>query len=188
MAGLLSPMLKRKRLAMVAPYLRGDVLDVGCGPTTTLALAKPEVRSYTGIEQFQARVEQLRRQFPEHQFVARDLDEDRLGLGRQFDVVLLVAVIEHIYNQKHLMKELFAALRPGGRIVLTTPTPFGNDIVHRFGAGIGLFSKSARDDHIVVYNRKRFDIVARDFGMEIERYARFQCGCNQLAVFRKPGS
>ncbi|MBI2434752.1 MAG: class I SAM-dependent methyltransferase [Candidatus Hydrogenedentes bacterium] len=185
MAGLLSPMLKRKRFAMVAPYIQGDVLDVGCGPTTTLACGGGRITSYTGIEQHVSRIAQLSRDFPEHTFLKKDLDEDALDLPQQFDTILLVAVIEHIYNQKHLMRELVSVLKPSGRIVITTPTPFGNDIVHRWGAAIGLFSTSARDDHIVVYNRKRFEILARDHGLAIERYRRFQFGCNQLVVLRK---
>lgn len=185
MAGLLSPMLKRQRFAMVAPYVRGDVLDVGCGPSAMLTLGGGAITSYTGVEQNTGRVQKLRRDFPQYTFLERDLDDQPLGLDRQFDTILLVAVIEHIYNQKHLMRELVGVLKPEGRIVITTPTPFGNDVVHRLGATLGLFAKSARDDHIVIYNRKRFEIVAQDFQLSIERYQRFQFGCNQLVVFRR---
>ena len=59
--------------------------------------------------------------------------------------------------------------------------------MHRAGARLGLFSKAAMDGHIVIYNRKRFAILAKEFGVEIERYKRFQFGCNQLVVLKKPG-
>ncbi|HNR33418.1 MAG TPA: methyltransferase domain-containing protein, partial [Candidatus Hydrogenedentes bacterium] len=126
----------------------------------------------------------LRRRFPDHTFLRKDLDEDLLDLGRQFDTVLLVAVIEHVFNQKHLMRQLVPLLKPEGRLVVTSPTPFGNDVVHRIGAALGLFSKDAAHDHVVIYNKRRFLLLAREFGLMLETYCRFQCGCNQLAVFR----
>ena len=72
----------------------------------------------------------------------RNLGKDPLDLDRKFDVVLMVALIEQIIDH----------LKPGGKIVITTPTMFGNDIVHRIGAKFGLFSKSAVDDYVVTIN------------------------------------
>ncbi|HNT89156.1 MAG TPA: methyltransferase domain-containing protein [Candidatus Hydrogenedentes bacterium] len=182
--GLLTNTVKRQRLRVVTPYVRGDVLDVGCGPALALEACRDRIGSYTGIEHTDERVAGLRRRFPDHTFLRKDLDEDLLDLGRQFDTVLLVAVIEHVFNQKHLMRQLVPLLKPEGRLVVTSPTPFGNDVVHRIGAALGLFSKDAAHDHVVIYNKRRFLLLAREFGLMLETYCRFQCGCNQLAVFR----
>lgn len=183
--GLLSERIKVERLTKVVPYVAGDVLDVGCGPAQLIELCDSAIASYTGIEQSPKRVAGLLRKYPQHMFLCRDLDVEPLDLPGNFDVILLVAVIEHIYNQKHLFRQLAALLKPEGRIVITTPTPFGNDVVHWLGAAVGLFSQDAAHDHIVIYNRRRFQKVARDFGLRLEHYRRFQFGCNQLAVFRK---
>lgn len=183
--GLLSNVIKRQRMRMVAPYVHGDVLDVGCGPALVLEACRDRVASYTGIEHTDARVAALRRRFPDHTFLRSDLDADTLAPGRQFDVILLVAVIEHVYNQKHLLQQLVPLLTPEGRLVITTPTPFGNDVVHRIGAALGLFSKDAAHDHVVIYNKRRLVLLAREFGLVVEHYRRFQCGCNQLAVLRR---
>ena len=185
--GLLSETVKRKRLERIAPYVRGDVLDVGCGPALVLARLADRITSYTGIDCNAARIERLRSQYPEYDFLCRDLDDERLDLPQQFDAILLVAVIEHVYNQKHLLKQIIPLLKPEGQIVITTPTPFGNDVVHRLGAALGLLSKDAAHDHIVLYNRRRFEMVARDFGLVLAEYRRFQCGCNQVAVLRRAG-
>lgn len=182
--GLLTARIKCNRMRMAAPYMQGDVLDIGCGGAEALAYGGPGMSSYTGIDIPEGHVARLGRDFPDHSFFCRNLDEDRFDLPRQYDAALLLAVIEHVYNQKHLIQEILRALKPGGRIVITTPTPFGNDVVHRWGVPLGLFCRTAYDDHIVIYNRKRFTILARDFGLNIERYQRFQFGCNQLAVLR----
>ena len=76
-------------------------------------------------------------------------------------------------------------MKPGGRLVITTPTNFGNDVVHRAGSLIGLFSKVARDDHISIFNRKRFEVFANECGLEVELYRFFQFGCNQLVILQK---
>lgn len=183
--GMLSETIKRRRLHKVAPYVCGDVLDIGCGPALLLGLPGAAIASYTGVDHNAGRIAALQRQHPGRQFLCKDLDEDTLGLDQTFDTILLIAVIEHIYNQKHLLKQLVALLKPEGRIVITTPTPFGNDLVHRIGAALGLLSKDAAHDHIVLYNRRRFEMVARDFGLALAEYRRFQCGCNQLAVLRR---
>lgn len=185
--GILSERIKRSRLRRVAPHVRGDVLDIGCGPALLLAESGAAIASYTGIDHNAGRIAALQRQYPQHRFHCKDLDEDVLECGRKFDTVLLIAVIEHVYNQKHLLKQLVPLLTPEGRIIITTPTPFGNDVVHRIGAALGLFSKDAAHDHIVLYNRRRFEMISRDFGLSLVEYRRFQCGCNQIAVLRRAG-
>lgn len=183
---ILSPFLRELRLRAAGDYVHGDVLDLGCGTAEILERYRGQLASYTGTERSQRHVDALRVLYPDQTFTRCDLDEDPLWVeGRQFDVILALAVIEHIYNQKHFMKEIIKVLKPEGRLVMTTPTPFGNDIVHRFGAWLGLFSREAAQDHVTVFNRRRFAILAREFGLEIEHYKRFEFGCNQLVVMRR---
>jgi len=184
--GMLSPFIKRQRLAMVAPYVQGDVLELGCGPGIALQLWADRITSYTGVDYRPDLITQLQRKYPAHTFYTRNLDDDQLDLGRQFDTILMIALVEHIYNQKHLMQQAAALLRPTGSIIITTPTPWGNDIVHRIGARLGLFSQGAADDHVTIYNRHRFEIMSKDIGLQIQKYRRFQLGCNQLVVLQPP--
>ncbi len=182
----LSRMLAHWRHEMIRPYIHGDVLDLGCGNPVILEKFADSMDSYCGVEQSAKWVESISARFPNARMYQRDLDRDALDLGRRFDVVLMIALIEHIWNQRFLFEGVIDCLKPGGRIVITTPTPFGNDIVHRLGAKLGLFARSAVDDHIVIYNRLRFDNLAREFGLKLENYRRFQFFCNQLGVLRKP--
>lgn len=59
-------------------------------------------------------------------------------------------------------------------------------MVHRIGARLGLFAASAMNDHVVVDNRHRFEILVRDMELEIAHYDRFQFGCNQFVVLQRP--
>ena len=50
----------------------------------------------------------------------RKLDE-RKDLVNQFDVVICLEVIEHIIDDNKLMQDICNCLKPGGRLLLTTP-------------------------------------------------------------------
>ncbi len=56
------------------------------------------------------------------EFHALDLNRDFL-LDRQgtFDAVVAVEIIEHLENARHLIRNSFALLKPGGTLLVTTP-------------------------------------------------------------------
>jgi len=178
----LSSTLARWRHKVIRPYLRGDVLDIGCGYADVFKNHHMLIDHYLGVEFGQAHVDQLSNQFPGAVFIKRDLDKEPLSIGRTFDVILMIAVIEHIWNQKFLFDQIIKMLNPSGKIIITTPTFFGNDIIHPLGAKIGIFAQTAVDDHIVIYNRRRFKNLAREFGLLLSVYKRFQFFSNQVAV------
>lgn len=187
MASLLSSWLAASRYARVLPHLAGDLLDVGCQEGQLRDEAAGRIASYAGLDISEERLERARARHPDCDFFWCDLDAGLPELDRRFDTIVMCAVIEHLFNQKIVFDGLARLLKPGGRIVLTTPTPFGNDVVHALGAKIGLFHPAAQDDHIVIYNRKRFAVLAGETGLALERHELFQLGCNQLAILRKPG-
>jgi 2-polyprenyl-3-methyl-5-hydroxy-6-metoxy-1,4-benzoquinol methylase len=183
---LLSKYLSAARIGQVIPYIRGDVLDIGCQKGQFRELAREQIGRYVGIDIDSNQIERARELHSDCDFILCDVDDSIPEFHEEFDTVVMCAVIEHLFNQKRVMASPARALKPNGRIVITTPTPFGNDIVHRFGSAVGLFSSVARDDHIVIYNRLRFKILAREVGLGLERHKLFQLGCNQLAILRKP--
>ena len=189
MPGLLTNYLSKKRAEKVTQYFQGHVLDIGCGEGRNYENIKQlqlPVSSYTGIEFSEESVHTLRLRYPEANFFQADLDVDVLPVSGSFDTIVLLAVIEHIFNLKFLFKQLVSLLSSNGKIVITTPTPFGNDIVHRAGTKIGLFNKEGgQDDHIVIFNKKRIEILAGEFDLIVSEYRTFQFGCNQVVILRK---
>jgi len=182
---LLSKMLADWRHSLISDYIRGDVLDIGCGNSIILQKFGDQINSYCGVELSTKRFADLKKKFPQANFIARDLDNDALEIDQQFDLIVMIAIVEHIWNQKFLIEQLVRLLTSDGKIIITTPTPFGNDIVHTAGAKIGLFAKSAVDDHVVIYNRRRFENLANEFDLTILEYKRFQFFCNQFVVLGK---
>jgi hypothetical protein len=97
----------------------------------------------------------------------------------------MIALIEHIFTQEFLMHQVALALQARGTVVITTPTPLGNEVVHRLGPAGGLFDQSALDDHIVLSNRHRFRLLAAEIGLKLVYHKYFQFHCNQLAILAK---
>jgi SAM-dependent methyltransferase len=179
---VLTQLLQSGRLDLVAPLVHGDVLDLGCGHAPLLDRCRPTIRSYTGVDRVRALIDDCALRHPESRFVCLDLEDATLDLGRAFDVVTMIAVMEHVFDQRRLFEAARRCLRPDGVIVLTTPTPWGNDVIHRLGAALGLFSPQAAADHCVIYNRRRLELMASRVGLRMADYRTFQLGCNQRAV------
>ena len=177
--------ISNQRIAKISPYIKGDVLDLGCDNAQVLKKYRSKINSYCGVERSAKRIEKLKNNHPEASFIQCDLDNERLKIDKKFDCVLMIALIEHLFNQKFVMDQIAKILKPSGYIVITTPTPIGNDVVHRLGASIGLFSKVAVDDHIVIYNRHRFRILSKEIGLELKIHKFFQFHCNQIAILEK---
>ena len=185
MTPLLAPFIRGQRTAMVTPFITGDVLEIGCNDAATLARNPPGLGRYVGTDIDDEALARARVKFPNREFVKNNIESEPLGFHSEFDTVLMVALIEHILNQRFLLETCHEALRTGGKLVITTPTPFGNDIVHRTGARFGLFHKSVADHHVVIYGKRRLRAAAEMVGFTLKEHRYFQFGCNQLAVLEK---
>jgi SAM-dependent methyltransferase len=181
---LLAPLIKRQRIDRVRPFIRGDVLEIGCKDGATLDLGCP-IGRYVGIDIDNDALVSAKARHPSREFVKKNVEVEPFGYVDAFDTILLIALVEHVLNQRILFEQCREALRMGGQLVLTTPTNFGNDIVHRWGARLGLFHKSVHDNHVVIYDRTRLQAAAAMTGFAVVIHRKFQFGCNQLALLQK---
>ena len=79
MSGLLTGYLHRRRNAAVQRYLKGDVLEIGCGPAIVARWLDSSQR-YVGVEMQPESMTHLRRKFPQHTFIQPDIDSEPLWL------------------------------------------------------------------------------------------------------------
>jgi 2-polyprenyl-3-methyl-5-hydroxy-6-metoxy-1,4-benzoquinol methylase len=175
----------RLRTQLISPYINGAVLDIGCGPGYILAHYETKINVYYGVDWDKRCIRNLKENHPRQQFFIKNLDEDILDFKIKFDTILMLAVVGHVYNQKHLFQQVVNNLKPEGRLIITTPTHWGNDYVHRLGSMVGLLAKTSADDVVIVYNRKRLSIIAEDLGLKVVKYQLFSFFCNQLFVLKK---
>ena len=99
------------------------VLDVGCGNGYTCGKFLEHGAQVVGIDLSREGIELARREYPEGRFELVGADDDLLEkLGEEpFDLVVSTEVVEHLYAPRRWAKGCFAALKPGGLFICTTP-------------------------------------------------------------------
>lgn len=156
---------QRKRLAHFHDHLvsPGRVLEVGAGSGwVRSALADRGVTSYTGIDLF-----------PPADIVGDINSWSELGLQpNSFDTIIAFEVVEHV----DCFQACFDLLKPGGRMLITTPVP-ETDWILKITESLGLNQKrTSPHDHLVtlknipLFSHKKISIIL---------------GLGQWAVFTK---
>lgn len=116
---------KRYFSDMLEPYVRGHVLDVGCGLGVNAdRLWNEAVTTYTFLEPDNRLLEQVplhvRRtdSFP-HQLINGTITA--LPHGSVFDTILYLDVIEHIEDARAELRRAHELLAPGGHLLILVP-------------------------------------------------------------------
>ncbi len=96
------------------------ILDLGCGNgSLTNAIARQGYR-VVGMEESSSGVALAKKNFPQCNFLQGSIYEPPL-LENDFDVVISVEVIEHLFYPRELTKLAGKCLKPGGHLIITTP-------------------------------------------------------------------
>jgi 2-polyprenyl-3-methyl-5-hydroxy-6-metoxy-1,4-benzoquinol methylase len=178
----LDRILQEQRIARSLPWIPAGsrVLDIGCADGALFRAGKQRIGSGVGID--------LR---ADTGWVSGPF-ERRIGTfpgaianGEQFDAVTMLAVVEHVPTKE--LAGWAAALPPlivpGGVLVITTPSPKVDTILHAL-------IKIRAIDGMAVHEHYGFQprLVPRIFSSKdliLEKHNRFQLGLNNLFVFRR---
>ncbi len=180
--------LEKIRNEKIFNFLHWDILELWCGEgrVCDYLYVREIENSYTGIDFEERNIKKLKAKYPQYAFLLHDLDE-QVDLGdKKFDFVVSTAVIEHIYNQKNFILTATKNLKIGGKLILTTPSVFGNDVIYPLICKLGFRKwKWILSDHIVIYNKDRFEVIADNFNLKIIHFEYFELHCNQLIIYEK---
>jgi 2-polyprenyl-3-methyl-5-hydroxy-6-metoxy-1,4-benzoquinol methylase len=99
------------------------VLDVGCGNGFTAGEFLKRGCKVVGVDLSESGVSLARKTYPAARFEVTAADENVLtNLHEEpFDIVVSTEVVEHLYDPRTFARGCFAALRPNGRLICTTP-------------------------------------------------------------------
>lgn len=99
------------------------VLDVGCGNGATCGALLRMGCEVVGIDPSHEGIAIAREAHPEARFEQLTADGELLVTLEEtpFDVVVSTEVIEHLYAPRKWARSCFGALRPGGRLICSTP-------------------------------------------------------------------
>jgi ubiquinone/menaquinone biosynthesis C-methylase UbiE len=102
-----------------------SVLEVGCGTGEILASVKPS--RGVGIDISSEMTKIAARKFPQYDFIHAPIEE--LKINEKFDYVIMVDVVDHVYDVMDVFENLFKFCKPTTQIILTTINPWWDPIL-----------------------------------------------------------
>ncbi len=136
-------------------------LDIGCGDGYFLRRSK--CRERIGLDKLLGDEVSDKLDFPDH----------------HFDYVTMLAVIEHVVEPRPLLAEIARVLRPGGRLVLTTPKRAAEAL-------ISLYVKDIEEQHETYFDLAAIRDLAGD-RFEVVGHHTFILGLNQAFCLQATG-
>jgi 2-polyprenyl-3-methyl-5-hydroxy-6-metoxy-1,4-benzoquinol methylase len=176
--------LQRQRIRRALPFIRpgSSVVDVGCHDGAFLDAARDRVSSGIGVDVHEPE-SWIGDPFELHVGRLPDL----VGGGRTFDAIVALAVVEHLSRGElqAWSEAVPALLGPGGRLVITTPSPAVDKLLDLL-ITLRLLDGMDADAHHG-FDPREVPGVFRSGPMELVVSARFQLGLNHLFVFCRGG-
>ena len=173
------------RKKRVRPYLRDADLyvDLGCGFTATLmrwVVSEFQVKKAIGIDlscNQALATEKI-------SFLEGDLNNEISLADNSVDMITSLAVLEHLANARKNLQEVYRILKPGGRLVMTTPTPLSKPVLEFLSFKLGLINKDEVMDHKDYYNTVRLREMLSSAGFAPENIQAnvFLCGLNNFVL------
>ncbi len=127
-----------------------EVLDLGCGYNGRL-LQKIESKISRGVGldisvSKDTGSEKIK-------LIKHDLNQPLPFSEDEFDTVTSLAVLEHLDEPQKSLQEIRRVLKPGGKLLLTTPSTYGKPVLD-FLAFLHLVSLREIEDHKSYFNKK----------------------------------
>jgi SAM-dependent methyltransferase len=184
--GLLEPFLARQRAAranrLIPAELRsGRILDIGCG-SFPYFLSHTSFKEKFAIDQLPPAVDGT-----EIHWHTLNLNTDpKLPfVANYLDVITMLAVAEHLdpNSLEKLLKEAHRTLKPGGRLIITTPSSWSDGLL-RLLARLNILSAEEINEHVFAYTLPLLGwyFGRAEFEMRKVRFGYFEAGLNMWAT------
>jgi SAM-dependent methyltransferase len=106
---------------LAKPYVKGDLLELGCGEGRGVELLAPLADSYLALDKIGEVIKKLKVQYPDVSFQQAVFPPFTELPDNTFDTIVSFQVIEHVKKDGDFLNEIHRVLRPGGKAILTTP-------------------------------------------------------------------
>lgn len=110
-----------KAYVVAQDYVKGDVLEVGCGEGRGVETLMKKSTSFTAVDKIEEALAVLREKYPEGKFLSMNIPPLGGVEDNTYDSVVSFQVIEHIQTDAFFLKEIHRVMKPGGVALLTTP-------------------------------------------------------------------
>ena len=175
--------LRARAILKYIPKKNGVICDIGCGiePRFLLDL-QGRISEGWGVDKkttakiWNNKVQTIKKNLNEK--ISLPFNENK------FDCVTLLASLEHLKFLKESLKEAWRVLKPGGAVMITTPSPIAKSILE-FLAFLNLVSKEEIRDHKHYYSKRELINLLRASGFCNIKHHYFELGLNQKVIAKK---
>ncbi len=160
-----------------------DVVEIGCGFHASnlryLSQRYPEYR-FTGVDLQVSKDAQV-----DGSLELIEADQFSWCAGPDFNMVLSLAVAEHLLEPQQHFELIAKSLSKNGVAVLTSPTPLAHMVLYIL-TRLRIFDRKECDDHKLYLTEAGIRSMAEKAGLKIKKFSYFQLGLNQVAVLERP--
>lgn len=181
----IAPILRQIRIKKILPVIiktkNCRVLDIGCGWNAKFLLSiEPFIDKGFGID-FKApniQTEKIR--------TIQSTIADKLPFeDSSFNVVTMMAVLEHLENPFEIIQEIDRVTQIGGQLVLTVPSKISKPVSEFLAYKIHIINEQEIKDHKNYYNKKDLYDLFKHTHFKIIKHRYFQLGLNNFCVLKK---
>ena len=104
-----------------AKMISGKVLEIGCGEGYGLVELAPKAEQYLAVYKYDTPISKELKEQNNISFRQKEIPPLKGIEDNSIDFVVTFQVIEHINDDELFVSEIFRVLRPGGKLILTTP-------------------------------------------------------------------
>ncbi len=180
----LEPILRWFRLRKVTSQIPhgARLLDVGCGRSARfLKTVESQISYGVGID---FKVVPLRT--AKLETIQTHLDQQLPFADSSFDVVTMLAVLEHIEHEKSILSEIRRVLRQDGKLVLTVPSVWAQPVLEFLSFKLKIVDEMEIKDHKRYYNRKILrQVLVDEIGFRNFQHHYFQLWMNNFCAVVK---
>ncbi|TSD03038.1 MAG: type 11 methyltransferase [Parcubacteria group bacterium Athens0714_26] len=122
---------------------------------------------------------------PKISLISHDLNQVLPFEENSFDVAVSLANLEHLENPTKNINEIFRVLRPGGLLLLTTPTIYAKPVLEFLSFKLKIVSEEGVRDHKNYFTREKLIGILKNAGFASVRHRYFQLFMNSFIYARK---